>query len=281
MRNLGWVLLCGWLAISCTSSTRVESELEVNRGDAAGAAAVGLTRMLVTRGFGAYRRGDTVSVALDEMSEDGDVLVYGSGRSTGGMAPSDALGIIGTGPMVVAVGRADVRRCRSKGCSVVGYVTRGQLVQVHDYFDRWYRYTDPDGNQGYIWAEYLRAPALLRRATLAEFRRRTADYFERRLAGLSVGRDGSLFAGYELELADELLKFNFYTAHREGPAMVEICNAMRGIASFVEGLVAEAPSEILPAYSAGIYFDEPDTPGKEDLMVAGLAGGGSVYCEGP
>ncbi len=59
-----------------------------------------------------------------------------------------------------------------------------------------------------------------------------------------------------------MLSFEFYTPFSDGP-------------------VLQAPSEYFPAYSAGVYFDAPDTPASDDVMVAGLSGGGGVYCMSP
>ncbi len=263
---------CGSHSLDTGPTPKTESE--------SAASAPEISRLVVLRRFAGHEPGDTVRVDLTEIGKAGRVAVYAEGGRTGN-APLEVLGIIGSGPMIVAADRANVRRCRSKGCSVVGYVVRGQVVQVRDYLDSWYRFSGPDGTRGYIWAEDLRLLELVRWELLAEYRERTAAYYEQELAGVSVERRGKLFAGHELRLQEGLLDFAFYARNSDGPALAEICSAMRGIARFVESLVADAPPEVFPAYSAGIYFDSPDSPARDDVMLAGLSSGGSIYCDTP
>ena len=239
--------------------------------------------MLVLRGSGGLARGDTVNV--DTTIVTGRLEVHYHRGAERGTVPLERLGIVGRGMMVVSAERARVRRCRSKGCSVIGYVVIGQPIQVYDYADGWYRFEGADGVKGYVYGEYLQLPRIRRQRLLGRIRSRTAAYFRKELEGLRVpqgaGAGGrAVFEGWELRSREDLLSFEFYTAFEDGEGSVQACNAMRGIAAFVEGLMSEFRSELFPAYSAGIYYDAPDTEARDDVMVAGLTGDGSTYCKG-
>ncbi len=76
------------------------------------------------------------------------------------------------------------------------------------------------------------------------------------------------------------MSFEFYTAVREGPALAAVCNAMRRISQFVEGVMADAPAQVFSAFSAGVYIDSSDGPTTEN-MLAGMATGGDPFCRRP
>lgn len=240
--------------------------------------------MLVLRESGGLARGDTLNVDTTSAATDLQVGYYGGGVRRGTVS-LERLGIVGRGMMIVSAERARVRRCRSKGCSVIGYVVMGQPVEVYDYRDGWYRFLGSEGVEGYIFGEYLQLPLIQRRRLLARIRARTAAYFDRELKTLGVAGRGAgevaVFEGWELRSKDGLLSFEFYTPFGGGEGVVQACNAMRGITAFVNGLMSEFRSDLFPAYSAGVYYDAPDTEARDDVMVAGLAGDGSTYCKGP
>lgn len=239
--------------------------------------------MLVLRASGGFVRGDTLHVDTTRAAEDLEVGYYGGGVRRGSVS-LERLGIVGRGMMIVSADRARVRRCRSKGCSVIGYVVMGQPVQVYDYRDGWYRFVGSDGVEGYIFGEYLQLPLIRRGWLLARIRARTASYFDRELKAVSVGAPGAgraVFDGWELRSKDGVLSFEFYTPFEDGEGVIQACNAMRGLAAFVNGLMSEFRSDLFPAYSAGVYYDAPGTEARDDVMVAGLTGQGSTYCKGP
>jgi hypothetical protein len=242
------------------------------------AAAPAATEMVVLRQAGRVQLGDTVSVDLTDISDDGRVAYYDDGARSGTL-PLDALGPAVPATMIVDADRLNVRRCRSRGCSVAGYVVRGQQVEVSDYADGWYRLTLDGEAAGYLFAELLRTPLAYGRAQFAVFQDRAAAYYQNRLAGLRVAGGEPAFSGYDVRLRDELLSFEFYTAFDEGAALPVLCDAMRGIARFVGDLMAGTPSTVFPAFSAGIYHVVPGASPDYDDMVAGLAGEGNTYCK--
>jgi hypothetical protein len=268
-RSLGWALLTVALTGCSANSPGDGSEV---------ADTPALTEMLVLRASGRLGPGRTVSVDLADISQDNRVAYYVRGARSGTVS-LDVLGP-SAGTMVVAADRLNVRRCRSKGCSVVGYVSRGQRVEVRDYADLWYRAKIDGEEMGYIFAEHLRMPLAIQGGMLAEMERRTAAYYDGTLKATSVDGYGSVFSGYDLKLEDGMLSFEFYTPFKEGPPLVAICDAMRGIASFVSGLIANAPSAAVPAHFAGVYLDSAETSGDDGdaVMVAGLAAEDDVYC---
>jgi hypothetical protein len=53
---------------------------------------------------------------------------------------------------------------------------------------------------------------------------------------------------------------------------------MEGISDFVQHTMAQIPGEFIGAFSAGVYYDNPDTPEFTDVMIAGMAGAGGAFC---
>ena len=151
----------------------------------------------------------------------------GGGRS--GQISLDALGPANEGTMVVTAARSDVRRCRSTGCSIVGYLERGQVVDVHDFAGRWYRVAVDGEAAGYVLAEHLQLPLVSQIEFLGVIAERTATFYAGNLKGLTA-RSEPVFSGYELEFEADVLDFEFYTPFRDGSALSAICDAMRGIA---------------------------------------------------
>jgi len=277
-RPLAWVGLAIALT-GCAKGGSGEAEPVGTGSENAAAIAPVLTEMLVLRATGGFEQGDTVRVELPSVSEENQVTYHGVSGEIGSVA-YDALGPAGEGTMVVTADELNVRRCRSTGCSVVGQVVRGQEVTVYDFQGRWYRYDGADGAQGYLRADYLVLPAALENRWLIGIRQQTADYYNNDLSGFTVNGD-LVVTGYDVKHGNEMLEFRFYTPFDDGPALAQICNAMRGIAGFTRQMMAQAPSEFFPAYSAGVYLDRPDTESTDDLMLAGLSGGTAVYCVSP
>jgi len=276
-RMPAWV---GILAIALTACARggtsdVEPVSEAS-SESEAPAAPELTAMLVLRAAGGLEQGDTVRVNVGDVSDANQVTYY-NGETPTGTVPFDALGPVGEGTMMVTADQMNVRRCRSTGCTVVGQVSRGQRVQVHDLQGRWYRYNGSDGTEGYLRVDYLVLPAALEGMFLVEIREQTADYYDSELKELTFDGE-ALFSGFDIKRSDDLLEIEFYTPFNGGPAVPEICNAMRGIAGLIRQMMAQAPSEFFPAYSTGVFYNSPDTPASNDVMVAGLAGGSGVYC---
>ncbi len=234
-----------------------------------------LTTLLVLRDSGRLERGDTVRVDLGSLSEYNRVPYYQGGRRRGTVA-YDALGPAGEGTMMVTASTLNVRRCRSTGCSVVGQVSRGQHVRVWDLKGRWYRYAGR-GLEGYLNVEHLVMPDAYHGKLLAEIKAATADYYRRTLDGLRAGGD-RVFSGYAVKLVGDRLTFEFYTPRPDGPTAAAACRAMDGISSFVQRTMAPMPGGLFPAFSAGVYYDNLDTAGTRDTMVAGMAGGGGAFC---
>jgi hypothetical protein len=240
---------------------------------AALAPSLGLTEMVLLWRTDGFDRGDTVYVDLSEISEAGTVPYYENGDPAGTLRLA-TLGRTDPGIMIVNANRLMVRRCRSTGCSEVGYVVHGQAVQVQDPAGGWYRMMTGGEPLGYLFGQYLRHPLEYQRSQLAVFSERAGEYFGRELAGLTF-RDGRpAFSGYAVLMRDDLLSFEFYTPSRE--ALPEICNAMRGIALFVQRLMAAEPAEVFPAFFAGVYYGTND-----DVMLAGMADAENIFCETP
>lgn len=269
-----WVGILAMVLAACAKGTT--SEVEPVSETSSESEAPELTEMLVLRAAAGLEQGDTVRVDVGNVSKANQVTYY-NGEALTGTVPFDALGPAGEGTMIVTADQMNVRRCRSTGCTVVGQVSHGQHVQVHDLQGRWYRYNGTDGTAGYLRVDYLVLPDALEGRFLMEIREQTADYYDTELKGLTFEGEG-LITGFDIKRGDDLLEIEFYTPFNGGPAVPEICNAMRGIAGFIRQMMAQAPSEFFPAYSAGVYYNSPDTPASNDVMVAGLAGGSGVYC---
>ncbi len=237
------------------------------------APSLGLTEMVLLWRTDGFDRGDTVIVNLAEISEAGTVSYYDNGDPAGTLQ-LEMLGRIDPGIMIVNANRLMVRRCRSTGCSEVGYVVHGHAVEVRDPAGGWYRMMRGGEQLGYLYGQYLRLPAVYHRDRLAVFGDRTADYFERELEGLRLGDGRPVFSGHEVLMRDDLLSFEFYTPHRQ--ALPEICSAARGIALFVKRLMSTEPSEVFPAFFAGVYYGTND-----DVMLAGMADEENIFCETP
>jgi len=234
--------------------------------------------MVVMRDAAGFARGDTVRVDLADISSELRVRAV-EGGGAGARIPLAALGPTGVDSMVVATDRVNVRRCRSRGCTLLGYVSRGQLVQVHDFIGGWFRFTGSDGTRGYIRSDHLESRPLYLARTFDEIEEETAAYYREQLAALQSDGDGPLFSGYEVSLEDSTLAFEFFTPHTGGDALVELCNATRGIVDFVEKRMAQVPPGVLGAYAVGVYVGRPGSqPGE---MIAGPSGGGGVYCKTP
>ena len=157
---------------------------------------------------------------------------------------------------------------------MVGYVVHGQAVDVREYADGWYRVMMGGEPLGYLYGLYLRHPISYQRTRLIALGDEAGDYFDRELEGLTLEDGGPVFSGYAVMMRDDLLSFEFYTPSRE--ALPGICSAMRKISSFVGRLMAAEPSEVFPAFFAGIYYGTND-----DVMLAGLADEGNIFCETP
>lgn len=238
-----------------------------------------IVELLVIRPSGRFARGDTLSVHLGDGGGSEQVRYFENGAPAGSI-PLDVLGPVGHGSMIVTADRLNVRRCRSRGCSVIGYVARGQVVRVHDFVGSWFRYTGSDSVQGYIHSDGLRLPSAYRGGLLRDIRARTAQFYRRELASLATAEGRSVFSSHQVDTRGELLSFEFYTAIREGPGLETVCDAMRRIASFVERVMADVPGAVFSAFTAGVYVDSSDGPTSEN-MVAGLATGGETFCRNP
>ncbi len=238
-----------------------------------------LVELIVIRPSGRFARGDTLSVDLRGDAEAEKVRYYENAAAAGSI-PLEVLGPVGEGSMIVTADRLNVRRCRSRGCSVIGYVARGQVVRVHDFVGSWFRYTGSDGVEGYIHSDGLRLPSAYRGGLLRDLRARTADFYKRELAGRSTADGQPIFRSHEVNPRGEMLSFEFYTAVDKGPGLGAVCDAMRRISQFVEGVMARVPGEIFSAFSAGVYVDSDEGPATEN-MVAGLATGSATFCRNP
>ena len=272
-----WIGILAIVLAACAKGTTSEVEpVSETSSESEAPAAPELTEMLVLLATGGLEQGDTLHVDIGNVSEANRVTYY-NGETPTGTVPFDALRPAGEGTMIVTADEMNVRKCRSTGCSVVGQVSRGQHVQVYDLQGRWYRYNGTDGTAGYLRVDYLVLPDALEGRFLMEIREQTADYYDTELKGLTFEGEG-LITGFDIKRGDDLLEIEFYTPFNGGAAVVEICNAMRGIAGFIRQMMAQAPSEFFPAYSAGVYYNSPDTPASNDVMVAGQTGGAGVYC---
>lgn len=232
------------------------------------------TTMVVIRGEAGFERGDTVRVDLSRITESRRVSrldADGDARQV----PLAILGPTGADTMVVRADRLNVHRCRSRGCTVLGYVAEGQPVQVHDFIGGWFRFTGPDGTRGYIHSDGLELLLLHRLERLERLRTDIRAYYRKRLDGLEAEDGRKVFSGYRVSLDDGTLSFDFFSSESTD-STAAICNAMRGIAAYVEDRMAAIPPGVFEAYSAGIYVG---SPGGRGAMIAGLSGGGGVYCD--
>lgn len=259
----------------CSGGPEPEAQPQPDRAPRVEASPRELSEMIVLRPSRGLEYGDTVTVDLANIDDDGRVPRYAEGRSVG-FVPLNDLGPVGTGRMIVTASKLNVRRCRSTGCSVLGYLVRGQEVEASDFAGRWYRVLIDGETTGYALAEYLEPVLARQRSAIAELRRRTAAYYRNELEPIELG-GAPLFTGYGVTLEDEMLGFVFKARQAGGEALPLICNAMRGIADFVRENMASYPPHLFPAYSAGVYLDSPGTVDGEN-MLAGLTGDGGVYC---
>jgi hypothetical protein len=232
--------------------------------------------MLVIRDAGSLKRGDTLRVDLGSLDEENRVAYFDDGRRLGVVA-YDLLGPAGEGTMMVTASTLNVRKCRSTGCSVVGQVSRGQIVPVRELSGRWYYYESGDV-RGYLNVEHLVLPEAYRGRLFADIYASVRSYYQRELAGLRVAGD-AVFSGYDVRREGEELKIEFSTPHADGPGAAAACRAMDGIAGYVHRIMARVSGEYFPAYSAGIYYDDdPQSDGGTDVMVAGMSGSGGGFC---
>jgi hypothetical protein len=264
-RPRAWIALT--LLLAACGTARDTSET------AALAPSLGLTEMVLLWRTDGFDGGDTVYVNLSEISEAGTVSYYENGDPAGTLR-LETLGRTDPGIMIVNASRLMVRRCRSTGCSEVGYVVHGQAVEVRDPAGGWYQMMTGGEPLGYLYGQYLRHPLIYHRNQLVVLGDRTGEYFERQLAELTLGNGRPAFRGHAVLMRDDLLSFEFYTPSRE--AIPEICNAMRGIAVFVQRLMSTEPSEVFPAFFAGVYYGTTD-----DVMLAGMADEENIFCETP
>jgi len=265
-------------SLGCSSAPEPETRPGPAETPTAEVARPALTSMIVLRASRGVEFGDTVSVDIEGIDEDGRVPRYVGGRAVGTLSAND-LGPLGTAKMVVTASRLNVRRCRSTGCSVLGYVVRDQEVEASEFAGRWYRVRIDEEMTGYVMAEHLQLPLVRQRSALADIRRRTADYYKNELQ--PIGLDGApVFTSYDVRTNDEMLSFVFKARSHEGEALAVVCNAMRGIADFVRESMASYPPHYFPAYSAGVYPESSDGS-KGEEMIAGLTGDDGVYCRSP
>jgi hypothetical protein len=265
-------------SVGCSSAPEPETQPEPAETPEAEVAPPALTPMIVLRPSRGVEFGDTVSVDIGGIDEDGRMPRYVGGRAVGTLSAND-LGPVGTGKMVVTASRLNVHRCRSTGCSVLGYVVRDQEVEASEFAGRWYRVRIDEGTTGYVMAEHLQLPLVGQRSALADIRRRTADYYKNELQPIEL--DGAqVFTGYDVRADDEMLNFVFKARGEDGEALALVCNAMRGIAEFVRESMASYPPQHFPVYSAGVYPDSSDGS-KGEEMIAGLSGDDGVYCRSP
>ena len=246
------------------SDTSVTAEL---------APSLGLTEMVLLWRTDGFDPGDTVYVNLAEISEAGAVSYYENGDPAGTLRLG-TLGRTDPGVMIVNVSRLMVRRCRSTGCSEVGYVVRGQAIDVQEPAGGWYRMMTGGEPLGYLYGQYLRHPLAYHRDQLVVLGDRASEYFERELAELTLSDGRPVFSGQAVLMRGELLSFEFYTPHRE--AFPEICSAMRDISLFVQRLMSAEPTAVFPAFFAGVYYGTND-----DVMLAGMADEENIFCETP
>jgi hypothetical protein len=278
MRSVSSIVVAVLIGVvGCSSAPEPISQPQPTEAPEVEVAVPALSSMIVVRPSRGVELGDTVSVDLENIDDDGRVPRYVGGKTVGTISTND-LGPVGTGKMVVTASRLNVRRCRSTGCSVLGYVVRDQEVEASDFAGRWYRVRIDDEITGYVMAEHLQLVLARQRTALNEIRRRTAEYYRSELERIEL--DGSpVFSGYDVTNDDGMLSFAFKARQDEGEALSLICDAMRGIAEFVRDSMASYPPHYFPAYSAGVYLDSSDD-GEED-MIAGLTGDDGVYCRSP
>jgi hypothetical protein len=259
----------------CSTTREPESQPEPSEAPPVEAPRRDLSAMIVLKRSRGLEFGDTVTVDLGDIDDDGGVPIYTGGKRAGTVSLDD-LGPVGTGRMVVTASKLNVRRCRSTGCSLVGYLVRGQEVEASDFAGRWYRVRIDGETTGYAMAEHLQPVAARQRSAIGEIRRRTAEYYRDELEPIEF-EGAPLFTGYDVMLDEEMLGFVFRARHDDGEALSLICVAMRGIADFVRESMASYPPYLFPAYSAGVYLDTSGNPDGE-AMIAGLTGDGGAYC---
>lgn len=274
---IGFVVLTS--AAACSGARAPETGGEGGGPTTVEASSSTLRPMIVLRAGDGFELGDTVAVDMASLTA-GQVRVYRGNRETGSMA-LERLGPVGKGRMVVASARASVYRCRSTGCTVVGYVVQGQEVEVSDFAGRWYRVAIEGKPTGYMRVGDLQLTLARRAAALEVITARTAEYFRSELQGLRSEGQGPLFQSHAVKLEGQLLSFEFYTAVTDGAGLSIVCNAMRGIAEFVHATLGDYPPDYFPAYSAGVYETSAEGVVDDEAMVAGLTGGGGVYCRSP
>lgn len=260
----------------CSAAPEPEAQPQPEKASPVEAPTRDLSAMIVLKPSRGLEFGDTVTVDLADIDDDGRVPRYAQGRPAGRVSLND-LGPVGTGRMVVTASKLNVRRCRSTGCSVLGYLVQGQEVEASDFAGRWYRVIIDGETAGYALAEYLQPVLARQRSAIAEIRRRTAAYYRNELQRIEL--DGApLFTGYSVTFDDEMLAFVFNARQAGAEALPRICSAMRGIADFVRDNMASYPPDLFPAYSAGVYLESAAT-GDGEGMLAGLTGDGGVYCQ--
>lgn len=238
-----------------------------------------LRPMIVLQAGDGFELGDTVGVDIGSLTA-GQVRVYRRDREAGSMT-LERLGPVGKDRMVVMSERASVYRCRSTGCTVEGYVVKGQEVEVSDFAGRWYRVAIEGKPTGYMLVGDLQLALARRAAALDAITARTAEFFRNDLQDLRAEGRVRVFQGHAVKLQDQLLSFEFYTAITDGAGLSTVCNAMRGIAEFVRATLDAYPPDFFPAYSAGIYETAAEGVLDDEAMVAGLTGDGGVYCRSP
>jgi hypothetical protein len=277
-RALAAVLMAGGLTACSAGRTEVAAPEPVRRGlDIPVVVEPDVSAMLVIQASGPFAVGDTVRVDLANVAEERWVAYYERSERTGRVS-LEHLGPAGVGAMVVTARTLNVRSCPSARCQVVAQLSRGQEVSVDGFRPGWYRVRSDGRRIGFASAEYLRLPVVYPRTVLDEIEAATRFYYRTDLIDLTLDGYGALFNGYRVDFDGQLLSLKFYTRFSEGDPVLAVCNAMRGIARFVESMMVEVPGSVFPAYSAGVYLDSADSQGREQVMVAGLAAGGSVYC---
>ena len=275
---LAAVLLAGGLAGCSAARTEVAGpEPAAPTRDIPVVVEPDVNAMVVVQAFGRFAVADTVHVDLANVADERWVAYYEGGRRAGRVS-LEHLGPLGVGSMVVMAGTLNVRSCPSPRCQVVAQLNRGQQISVDGFRPGWYRVRDEGRPIGFTSAEFLSLPAVYLRIVLDEIERATRSYYRSELSDLSLEGYGALFSGYAVEFDGELLSIEFYTPFADGEPAGAVCNAMRGIAGFVERMMAEVPGSVFPAYSAGVYLDVVDAQAGQRVMVAGFAAGGSVYC---
>ncbi|UCC48739.1 MAG: SH3 domain-containing protein [Gemmatimonadota bacterium] len=277
-RALAAVLMAGGLTACSAGRTEVAAPGPVRRGlDIPVVAEPDVSAMLVIQASGPFAVGDTIRVDLANIAEERWVAYYERSQRAGRISLEN-LGPAGVGAMVVTARTLNVRSCPSARCQVVARLSRAQEVSVDAFRPGWYRVRSDGRPIGFASADYLRLPVVYPRTVLDHIEGATRSYYSGELSHLTLDGYGALFEGYRVDFNGELLSLNFYTRFSEGEPVLAVCNAMRGIARFVQSMMAQVPGSIFAAYSAGVYLHSADSQAREQVMVAGLAAGGSVYC---